>query len=341
MCRRAPFVVVCMVLSLGGLAQAQNPTRSAAMVVNPGDLSAGFDQAMHDRLVATGYDVTVVPEDDVRNGVFTRADADTYDLLVVSESIGSARADPLIGTTTPTMHQESYGWDNWFLTTPTDIKWASGASVDIVNDVHPIAAMAGVKTGPMAFFSVAASWTTELVSALAPGAELIAQITDGGAYYAIIFAIEEGAELIGGRTAPTRTVGFSIPGNNSYDQSVMTNEAWALFDAAIRWLTRSMARGLATAPSPADAATDVPADSLLVWTAGEFAATHDVCFGTSFTDVNDASRTDPRGVLVSQGQTATTFDPGLREYATTYYWRIDEVNAAPDSTIFKGLVWRF
>jgi len=29
------------------------------------------------------------------------------------------------------------------------------------------------------------------------------------------------------------------------------------------------------------------------------------------------------------------------EYSQTYYWRIDEVNAAPDNTVFKGKVWSF
>ena len=48
------------------------------------------------------------------------------------------------------------------------------------------------------------------------------------------------------------------------------------------------------------------------------------------------------GVLVSQGQADTSYDPdGLLEIGQTYYWRIDEVNAAPDNTIFKGDVWSF
>ena len=32
---------------------------------------------------------------------------------------------------------------------------------------------------------------------------------------------------------------------------------------------------------------------------------------------------------------------GLLQYGTTYYWRVDEVNAPPDSTIYKGKVWSF
>jgi hypothetical protein len=99
--------------------------------------------------------------------------------------------------------------------------------------------------------------------------------------------------------------------------------------------------GAASAPVPDNEATDVPRDTVLSWTPGEFAATHDVYLGTSFDDVNDASRTNPMGVLASQGQTATTYDPGRLEFGQTYFWRVDEVNAAPDNTIFTGEVWRF
>ncbi|HOC61860.1 MAG TPA: carbohydrate binding domain-containing protein [Sedimentisphaerales bacterium] len=102
------------------------------------------------------------------------------------------------------------------------------------------------------------------------------------------------------------------------------------------------AETLATEPRPEHGATDVPRDVVLSWTAGEFAATHDVYFGTSFDDVNAASRSNPLGVLVSQNQSGTTFDsPDLLDFGTTYYWRVDEVNAAPDNTIYKGGVWSF
>jgi hypothetical protein len=95
-------------------------------------------------------------------------------------------------------------------------------------------------------------------------------------------------------------------------------------------------------PDPADEATDVPRDASLGWESGQSAKTHDVYFGTVFTDVNDASRTDPRGVLLSQGQATNTFDPpGLLEFGQTYYWRVDEVSDPPDSTIFRGDVWSF
>jgi len=100
--------------------------------------------------------------------------------------------------------------------------------------------------------------------------------------------------------------------------------------------------GPSSDPVPEDETTDVPRDVVLAWTAGQYAATHDVYFGTAFADVNDASRADPKGVLVSQGQADAVFDPeSLLEYGQTYYWRVDEVNAAPDNTIFRGETWSF
>ncbi len=97
---------------------------------------------------------------------------------------------------------------------------------------------------------------------------------------------------------------------------------------------------LANSPSPDDGVTDVPLDTPMSWGAGEFAATHDVYFGTNFDDVNTAGRTNPMDVLVSQDQAAAEYAADL-EYGQTYYWRVDEVNAAPDNTIFKGGVWTF
>ncbi|MHC4520310.1 MAG: carbohydrate binding domain-containing protein, partial [Planctomycetota bacterium] len=94
-------------------------------------------------------------------------------------------------------------------------------------------------------------------------------------------------------------------------------------------------------PSPAAGADDVPQDVVLGWTAGEFAAAHDVYFGSEFADVNAADRLNPMDVLVSEGQVVSSYDVGRLEFGQSYYWRVDEVNAAPDSAIHKGDVWSF
>ncbi len=99
---------------------------------------------------------------------------------------------------------------------------------------------------------------------------------------------------------------------------------------------------IAENPHPADGATDVPRDAMMSWAPGELARTHDVYLGTVFEDVNEASRANPMGVLVSQDHDANTYDPpGLLEIGQTYYWRVDEVNGAPDYAIYKGATWTF
>ncbi|HPM82911.1 MAG TPA: discoidin domain-containing protein [Candidatus Anammoximicrobium sp.] len=117
----------------------------------------------------------------------------------------------------------------------------------------------------------------------------------------------------------------------------------ALTPAEILKIMEGLAsKSIAKDPVPEDKAVDVPQDVVLRWTPGEYAATHDVYIGTSFADVNDADRADPKGLLVSQDQAAASYDgETLFEFGKTYFWRVDEVNAAPDNTIFKGDVWSF
>jgi hypothetical protein len=94
-------------------------------------------------------------------------------------------------------------------------------------------------------------------------------------------------------------------------------------------------------PEPANGATFIQKDAILSWKPGEFADKHDVYFGTVQDDVGNASRTNQLGVLDVQGHDVNNYNPGTLEYGQIYYWRIDEVNSPPDSTIFKGEVWSF
>jgi hypothetical protein len=85
-------------------------------------------------------------------------------------------------------------------------------------------------------------------------------------------------------------------------------------------------------PSPADQATGVPIDADLSWTAGDPDAgdtvTYDIHFGTS-----------PSFPLPAASQSATSYDPGLLSYNTTYYWKITAVdNHGAETT---GPLWEF
>ncbi len=98
----------------------------------------------------------------------------------------------------------------------------------------------------------------------------------------------------------------------------------------------------AALPEPANEATEVPRDTVLNWLAGDRADTHNVYFGTVFEDVNQASITNWQDALVRQGYEDTTYIlPEPLEFGTTYYWRVDEVNAPPEAEIIKGNVWSF
>jgi hypothetical protein len=69
----------------------------------------------------------------------------------------------------------------------------------------------------------------------------------------------------------------------------------------------------------------------LQWVAGRSAtaSSHDVYFGTDST---------PDSTEFQGNQSGTTFDPGTLSAGTTYYWRVDQVNARGTTT---GDVWSF
>ncbi|MCL5280422.1 MAG: discoidin domain-containing protein [Planctomycetes bacterium] len=99
--------------------------------------------------------------------------------------------------------------------------------------------------------------------------------------------------------------------------------------------------GVATTPSPANKAVNLLPDVSLRWKSGQLGQTHDIYFGTDFNSVANAATAAGLGVLVSPGQTATTYNAGRLKFGTTYYWRVDEVGAAPDFAVVKGNVWSF
>jgi len=102
----------------------------------------------------------------------------------------------------------------------------------------------------------------------------------------------------------------------------------------------------ASGPNPANGAIHMDTWVTLSWRAGDFAVSHDVYMGENLDEVNDATRES--GVFRGN-QTGDFYIAGFPGFAypeglapgTTYYWRIDEVNAPPDETVHKGDVWSF
>jgi hypothetical protein len=95
---------------------------------------------------------------------------------------------------------------------------------------------------------------------------------------------------------------------------------------------------LAWNPDPLNGSGGLVASAVtqISWSAGDNAASHDVYFGTSFAEVNNADTSSgeykgPQGLSDVNYPVSVIWD---REY----YWRIDEVNA---SKVWKGAVWSF
>ena len=110
----------------------------------------------------------------------------------------------------------------------------------------------------------------------------------------------------------------------------------ALPGAKIPAIMKGQAEELASGPGPEGGVDDVPRHVVLNWTPGKFVVQHAVYWGTSFSDVNEAGFDEAVSV-----QDASTYDLGILDFGQSYYWRVDEVNGAPDNTVFKGDVWSF
>jgi len=97
---------------------------------------------------------------------------------------------------------------------------------------------------------------------------------------------------------------------------------------------------MARNPSPSNGAVDVKHTPTLRWTAGEKAAKHNVFFGTDATTVANATAASAGIYRGQQDLAANSYVPSEAPLAwnSTYYWRIDEVNAAD---AWKGNVWSF
>jgi regulation of enolase protein 1 (concanavalin A-like superfamily) len=139
-------------------------------------------------------------------------------------------------------------------------------------------------------------------------------------------------------------VGATIPleGGQKYYISAIYKEGGGGDNCSVAWEgpdspTRSLINGYylspyvnpnASAPSPLNGAILPPDPTTLSWSAGPSAASYDVYFGTS----------SPPEFIGNQAE--TSYDAGILEYGTTYYWHIDAVEA-DGTTKYVGNEWSF
>ncbi|MHC4153385.1 MAG: S8 family serine peptidase [Planctomycetota bacterium] len=113
-----------------------------------------------------------------------------------------------------------------------------------------------------------------------------------------------------------------------YDRALAAQEIWQLYQDGLG--------PKAFGPNPEDDDTEVNQYTILSWSPGGYALSHDVYFGTDYNDVNDANTTDLETFVGNQD--SNSWDPCGLEYGSTYCWRIDEVSASGTA---KGDVWSF
>ncbi|UCG46360.1 MAG: laminin G domain-containing protein [Phycisphaerales bacterium] len=99
--------------------------------------------------------------------------------------------------------------------------------------------------------------------------------------------------------------------------------------------------GFAWNPNPYDGAEGVSLGTVVSWSEGLGANSHDVYFGTDLEDVKNADSSWPVGTSVYKGNQsvdANNYDPGSLSLGQTYYWRVDENDG---DSCWTGDVWRF
>jgi len=93
-------------------------------------------------------------------------------------------------------------------------------------------------------------------------------------------------------------------------------------------------------PNPSNGAVDVKQTQIITFSPSVFAASHQLYFGTDKDAVKKADTGSPE-YKGTRDLGAESYDPGMLEWDTAYYWRIDEVNNVNPDSPWTGNVWSF
>jgi hypothetical protein len=93
-------------------------------------------------------------------------------------------------------------------------------------------------------------------------------------------------------------------------------------------------------PNPSNGAVDVKQTQILTWSPNVFAASHEAYFGSDEDAVKNADTGSPE-YKGTRALGSESYDPGMLEWNSTYYWRIDEVNNTNPDSPWIGPLWSF
>ncbi|MBC8468787.1 MAG: hypothetical protein H8D56_04890 [Planctomycetes bacterium] len=110
------------------------------------------------------------------------------------------------------------------------------------------------------------------------------------------------------------------------DGTIITGDVWSFVALSLN----------AWGPGPVDGDTDVMIDTQLSWSKGDsvLPLKHHIFFGTDETEVAEGTGDTDKGILEE-----TTYDPGLLNADTIYYFRVNEVELLGGER--EGSVWSF
>ncbi len=353
MCRKMLYLFTALVFCLELPAPAQNivwisETNADADLVY-------FDQGWIDLLENAGYTV------DFRPGEWMTLDADNLailesaDLIITSRNSNSGNyaTDPTEieqwnSVPTPMIMMTAY-WvrsNRWLWINSTTIEeYSPEAMMQVVDSAHPV--FKGVTTvdGQVDVIdeTVNNGENSFIITNDVRNGILIAQRADNEAVW-IAEWLPDVEFYEGSAQVPAEKRMLFLAGGGGGQEAGsfnLTEDGIKMFFNAVDYMLGAEPRLKAFVPKPSNAQKDVSLEPVLSWRAGSLAETHNVYFGKVLEDVNEAGVTDPRGVLVSPNQSDTTYNPGPLEFGRKYYWRVDEVNAPPDSTVYKGDLWSF
>jgi hypothetical protein len=148
--------------------------------------------------------------------------------------------------------------------------------------------------------------------------------TPGAAEYQTQFAVTSSRYFHGPGLEPATMYFWRIDETGADGKTVYTGDVWQFTSAP----------ATAYAPEPWDGLEGVGVEADLAWTPGMNAVSHDVYFGTDKAAVAAGETSTFKG-----NQLMISYDPGTLAENMTYWWRVDERDAA--DAVQKGRLWSF
>jgi hypothetical protein len=358
MFRKTVYSFLTIVLWLGLSAYAQNIVWISE--TNADADSVYFDQGWIDLLEAEGYTVDFRPGEWMDLDTDKLATLESADLIIASRNSNSGNyaTDPTEVTQwnsipTPLIMMTAYWCRNnrWLWINDTNInEYAPEAMMQVVDSAHPV--FEGIKPvdGLVDVIdeTVNDGQNSFILTNDVGNGMLIAQRADNQAVWIAEWAPDVEFYDGSGQIPAEKRMLFLAGGGGGQEAGSfnLNDEGTQIFLNAVKYMTGAESRVKAFGPNPDDGALIGETWVTFSWTPGDFAVSHDVYLGDDFDAVSNAT---PDSDLFRGNQITTFFTAGFPGFpypeglvpGTTYYWRIDEVNAPPDATVFKGEVWSF